>query len=150
MKCRFATIEDIRITYEWACDILVRDNSFNQSTFSLEDHKSWFLEKINSEDALFLIFESDDKSRIGIVRFEIKDTFALIGITVAPLQRGKGYASEMLVLALKMYSKNNDLPVFAYIKDQNIASIKAFEKAGFQFEKTLNYKQVKSKMFVWK
>ena len=47
---------------------------------------------------------------------------------------GKGYGSEMIRLATAKYLKDNPevTRLIAEIKPDNIASIKAFEKAGYK------------------
>ena len=58
----------------------------------------------------------------------------LIGYSIRPSQRGKGYASEMLKLGLEKF-KNTDIDnVLISCKDFNIASKKVIEKNGGIFE----------------
>ena len=54
----------------------------------------------------------------------------LIGYSIRPSQRGKGYASEMLRLALEKL-KNTDVDkILITCKDFNLASKKVIEKNG--------------------
>lgn len=149
MECRKAGIEDLENTYDWATDPSVRQNSFNSEEIKFENHKKWFEEKIRSEASLFLIFEVD-MEKIGLVRFDKNSDHFIIGITVAPNQRGNGYASQMLIKALGEFSNWTRSPVFAYIKQENIASIRAFQKAGFIFDMNMDYHNVPSKLYIWK
>jgi len=58
----------------------------------------------------------------------------LIGYSIRPSQRGKGYASEMLRLALEKL-KNTDVDkILITCKDFNLASKKVIEKNGGIFE----------------
>ena len=62
----------------------------------------------------------------------------LIGYSIRPSQRGKGYASEMLKLALEKF-KNTDIKnILITCKDFNIASKKVIERNGGIFENTYN------------
>ncbi len=149
MKFRRVIKEDLQLTYSWANDPSVRQNSYNSEKISLDEHKNWLFDKINDPDTLFLIGEENNES-IGQLRFERFDNHAIIGITVAPSQRGKGYGAKILKEGLKEYSKLWKVPVHAFIKKDNIASIKAFEKAGFVFKEELNYRGHPSKLYVWK
>lgn len=60
----------------------------------------------------------------------------LIGYSVRPSQRGKGYASEMLKLALDKFKNTNIENILITCKDFNIASKKVIEKNGGIFENT--------------
>ena len=58
----------------------------------------------------------------------------LIGYSVRPTQRGKGYASEMLKLALNKFKNTNIENILITCKDFNIASKKVIERNGGIFE----------------
>lgn len=60
----------------------------------------------------------------------------LIGYSVRPSQRGKGYASEMLKLALKKFKGTSIDNILITCKDFNLASKKVIEKNGGVFENT--------------
>ncbi len=60
----------------------------------------------------------------------------LIGYSVRPSQRGKGYATEMLKLALDKFKNTNIQNILITCKDFNIASKKVIEKNGGIFENT--------------
>ena len=60
----------------------------------------------------------------------------LIGYSIRPSQRGKGYASEMLKLALNKFENINIEKILITCKDFNIASKKVIEKNGGIFENT--------------
>lgn len=62
----------------------------------------------------------------------------LIGYSVRPSQRGKGYASEMLKLALDEFKNTNIENILITCKDFNIASKKVIEKNGGICENTYN------------
>ena len=86
-----------------------------------------------------LIFENLDKQKIGQVRIQkVGDKEALIGISVDENHRGNNHASRMLQIASKYFlSLNPDSIINAFIKVANSGSVKAFEKAGFEFKQTL-------------
>lgn len=62
----------------------------------------------------------------------------LIGYSIRPTKRGKGYASEMLKLALDKLKRRNIENVLITCKDFNIASKKVIEKNGGILENTYN------------
>ena len=61
INLREARIEDMMIYFEWANDKEVRQNSFNQNSITLAEHKRWFSNKIASSK-LILLSCSDDMS----------------------------------------------------------------------------------------
>ena len=60
----------------------------------------------------------------------------LIGYSIRPTKRGKGYASEMLKLALNKFKNTNIENILITCKDFNIASKKVIEKNGGVYENT--------------
>lgn len=118
--------------FNWANDDLVRSQSFYSDLIDLENHTNWFLNKIKDEKSLLYLFEINQQP-VGQVRIEVDSYFSIIGISIDKNYRGKGLGVKMLINATSEYFKSNKLPIFAYIKLNNIASSKIFESAGFQY-----------------
>jgi RimJ/RimL family protein N-acetyltransferase len=146
MKLRRAKIEDALILYNWSNDLVTRSNSYNKNTISLEEHLNWFNIKINNENCFFYMFENEQNSLIGAVRIEKTEQHkSIISITVAPEERGRGYASEMIIMATEDYKKNNPNDViYAYIFTSNISSFKAFTNARYKILKIEKIKEIES------
>ncbi|MFH4963799.1 UDP-2,4-diacetamido-2,4,6-trideoxy-beta-L-altropyranose hydrolase [Gaetbulibacter sp. M235] len=144
---RKATKEDMLLVYNWSNDPLVRQNSFNTQEIELVNHEKWFNQKIEDDKVLFLIALFDNQP-VGVVRYEIKEDQTIIGVLVAENFRGNKLSSSFLSESAKYYFKQNHLPIFAYIKEENKASIKAFESAGYSFYKKESVKEIES--FVYK
>ena len=94
-----------------------------------------------SPHTLYLAIDDDNKivGAIGIrwKQVPVLMTFGgLIGYSIRPSQRGKGYANEMLKLALDKFKKTNIQNVLITCKDFNIASKKVIEKNGGILEDT--------------
>lgn len=134
-KLRKATIEDSKITFDWANNPETRKFAFNKSTILFEDHIKWFTQKIQSNSCAYYILEMDSK-QVGSIRFDIADKKALISYLIDPLYFGKGLGTICLKLGLKAlseeYSANEILEVKGYVFKENIASILTFEKFGFK------------------
>ncbi len=128
---REATINDATVLFDWANDPKTRENSFNSGTIDWNDHIRWFKNKLNDLSSKIYILHSNEKP-IGVVRFEINDT-TIIGVTVAPSHRGMGFGAEILKTASNTFWENNTDTLLAYIKKDNNASQRVFEKAGFTF-----------------
>src|SRR5690606_905643 len=127
LAIRDISVEDAVTTYEWANDELVRKNSFSSQPITFKTHQQWWLSKTKDKNAIYYICEIK-KNPAGIVRFDKDKTSQsfTIAITVAPSYRGKGLSDKFLRIACKEFFKKNNSSVNAYIKEDNISSIKAF------------------------
>ncbi|MEZ4792891.1 MAG: UDP-2,4-diacetamido-2,4,6-trideoxy-beta-L-altropyranose hydrolase [Gelidibacter sp.] len=144
---RKATEDDVMLVYDWSNDPMVRQNSYDSKPIVLEHHKAWFSSKIKDGKTLFLIALYDHQPA-GIVRYEIGKEHSVVGVLVAENFRGRKLSATLLSESAKHYFKQNNLPIFAYIKEENKASIKAFENAGYSFYKQEIVKE--SPSFVYK
>jgi RimJ/RimL family protein N-acetyltransferase len=133
VEYRKATKEDARVIYDWANEEVAREASFYSEPIKWENHLLWFNKKLKDDNTLILIFQYE-QNPVGLVRIEIADE-TIIGISIDRRFRGKKLAPVLLKKACSEFWKKLDSPVFAYIKKDNVASIKSFEKAGFLFEK---------------
>ena len=83
---------------------------------------------------------NDDEELVGAIGLRWKKVPALmtfgglIGYSIRPSQRGKGYASQMLKLALGKFKDSKMKKVLITCKDFNIASKRVIEKNGGIFE----------------
>jgi RimJ/RimL family protein N-acetyltransferase len=149
---RKANDSDMMLYFNWANDSSVRENSYQSNSISIENHQSWFLNKIIDSNCQMLVFENHLHQAIGQVRIQKNtDKTAIIGISNDCQHRGKGYAALMIEKATDLFLKENpQLIVNAYIKIENQASSKAFEKAGFVLESTINYEGSPSSLYIKK
>ena len=141
LKFRKAKNTDCELYFDWTNDQSVRNQSFNSEVVLFENHKKWFLNKIQDSTCLMLIFQNDKNENIGQVRIQkTENTIAIIGVSIANEFRGKGFASVIIEMASDFFlNENPDFEIFAYIKEENIGSKIAFEKANFEFKEKLNY-----------
>ncbi|MCF3107522.1 GNAT family N-acetyltransferase [Niabella sp. CC-SYL272] len=129
------TPEDKQITFDWANDTVARANSFNSEPIAFETHSTWFDKKLSDKNCIYYICKIDNKPA-GLVRFDKNGTDIIIGITIDQHFRGRNLASKILTSSCKMYlSETGNNVIYAYIKKENIASVKSFERAGFTFQK---------------
>ena len=143
---RKAILSDVELYFEWANDGIVREQSYNSDQIDFENHKKWFTTKLEDDSCKLLLFQNEGKLNIGQIRIQKEnDKEALIGISIALEYRGKGFAREMLLLASDYFLENNkEFLINAYVKEQNISSKQAFEKAGFEFENKIMYENCSS------
>jgi RimJ/RimL family protein N-acetyltransferase len=151
IEFREANITDLLTYFEWFNDSIVRSSSFSLKEVSFKNHEKWFIKKLKDTNCMLLIF-FEANNPVGQVRFE-KGTFnnALISISISKEYRGKGFSKHILNKASKYFqSKNPNFIIEAYIKKNNISSIKSFEKASFKFQKELEYKGGNSFKYILK
>jgi UDP-2,4-diacetamido-2,4,6-trideoxy-beta-L-altropyranose hydrolase len=123
--------EDIKICYEWANDVEVRQSSYNTAPIAFEDHVIWFSNKLKDPRSNFYIMEHCGKPA-GQVRF-YGGNEKVISYLVAPEMRGKGLGRTLVKKGLAQLLKDvKDVKkVTGYIKKSNIASCNACHRAGF-------------------
>ena len=137
LTCRTAQTNDARLYFDWANDPDTRRQSFNTNAISLERHTAWFTRKLADANALLLVFFNEMEQPVGQVRFErtpvadMPDEI-IIGISVDAGQRGKGMATSLIQQGCAACRKRwGAVSIHAYIKADNPASMRAFERAGF-------------------
>ncbi|MBO8159076.1 GNAT family N-acetyltransferase [Thermosyntropha sp.] len=137
---RLVQEEDCDLLYKWANDPVVRENSFNKHFISYDEHKKWFYEKINSPKCLFFIVISFDQP-VGQIRLDIEEDTAIINYSVDKNYRGRGYGTQILINIVQVIKEYN-IPVnriVGKVKLSNIASQKAFKKAGYSEKRFKDY-----------
>jgi len=134
-RLRFRKVqkEDIELLFNWANDEEVRKQSFKTDKIDFETHKNWFQNKINDKNSQMYIAEIDSNP-VSLIRFDKKQEYAVISILIDRKWRGKTLSVPILINITEIFHQEHHLPVYAYIKQNNTASIKAFENAGFIFQ----------------
>ncbi len=131
LNYRRAEPEDVLLIYEWANDKVSRENSYFTEAIPLETHKAWFTKKLADPASMIFIAEYNGEPA-GMIRYDVLEDHAVAGISVAERFRGKGLAPEFLKGTARLYFEKNSVPVEAFIKTKNLASVKSFEKAGYK------------------
>ena len=150
LTIRLANKKDLRSYFHWANDPLVRELSYDSEVIPLSDHTAWFEKKLQEPDCHLYIFQNAQAECIGQVRIEIeRDHEAVIGISIDAHFRGQGHGVQMLELAVVTFRKEHPKTrINAYIKIENESSQVSFEKAHFNLEAEILYKNVKSYHYV--
>jgi len=132
-RLRRGHADDIRLLWEWANDPEVRTASFSSAPIPWETHVRWFGEKFGEGKSLFLIAEDEEGVPFGQVRFDLNGGDAELSISVARGKRGLGLAVPLIDAAVReMLMDDRCGRVHAFVKPENAASAKAFERAGFE------------------
>ena len=133
---RPASIEDARRFWEWANDPGVRASAFSPEPIPWEAHQKWFAAKLTSPDSRIFVGLNGGGTPFGQIRFDWNSEGAVeIDVHVDAGARQSGLGSALICAgadeALALPSVQT---LHAHIKLDNVASIRAFEKAGFHRE----------------
>ncbi|PYV58161.1 MAG: UDP-2,4-diacetamido-2,4,6-trideoxy-beta-L-altropyranose hydrolase [Acidobacteria bacterium] len=132
VRLRPVTASDSRLLWEWANDPEVRKQSFTQETISWPVHDSWFQSRLAESDTLIRIAENQNGDSIGVVRFKLSEENAVVSISLAQQFRGLGLAATVLKCALQELAQTIPVrDISAYVKPENLSSLRLFERAGF-------------------
>ena len=138
LNFRLATKNDTELLFKWANDETTREQSFNSEKIKFDKHVNWFNSKLNDSNSDIFIAQLNEDA-LGMVRFDLVEDHYLIGVSLDNKFRGKGIAAAMIRRACELKLQNSHLKkIKAKIKSSNIASIKSFTNAGFQFDEQIN------------
>ena len=131
---RLASEEDNHDLFKWRNDPLTLKSFFNQEIVKQEDHEKWFRKVLISKKSTLIILEKNQK-KLGMVRYDEKDSLLYVSLNTNPDQRGKGYASKMLLSSEKFINrKNKPIKIIADILIENEISMRTFHRAGYNLE----------------
>ncbi|UCB56935.1 MAG: UDP-2,4-diacetamido-2,4,6-trideoxy-beta-L-altropyranose hydrolase [Candidatus Omnitrophota bacterium] len=122
--------EDIRI---WRNHPLARRNSFNERPVSKQEHIRWFNSKMKDRNTKIYIARRG-KEKLGVIRFALAGDSATASVNLNPDFFGRGLGTRLIRQGTeKLFQEAKTLKrVIAEIKRGNIASQKAFLKAGYE------------------
>ncbi|MBD2113948.1 MULTISPECIES: UDP-2,4-diacetamido-2,4,6-trideoxy-beta-L-altropyranose hydrolase [Cyanophyceae] len=134
IRLRPVNEEDCSLLWHWANDPVTRASSFSSELISWHEHIQWFNAKIKSESCTMYIALNNRDQPVGLIRCEVDaKNEAVVSINIASQYRGMGYASSIIEKSSSKMLRNSKLhQLNAYVKQDNLASIKAFLKAGFK------------------
>jgi RimJ/RimL family protein N-acetyltransferase len=119
--------------WEWANDTAVRAVSFCPEPIPWDEHQNWFRTKLGDQNAIFYLVVGKDELPVGSVRYQIEGQRAVVSINVPAPFRGKGYSRRMLALANeRLFHDTSVVTADAYVKPDNVASLRLFRSAGFK------------------
>ncbi len=124
--------KDKKNIFEWRNHPDTRRYSHDSTLISWAVHEAWFEKCLNNPQRILLIAESEGQP-VGVLRYDLSETEALTSIYLVPGKSGKSYGSQILKQGSEwMKQKYPQIKLFkAEIRDDNLASQKAFSKAGY-------------------
>lgn len=132
LRLRQASTSDCRTVWEWANDPVVREASFSTESIPWDGHVKWFEAKLLDPHCHFYIVLDEAGSALGNVRFDVQQGEAEVSVAMSGEFRGRGYGGEAIRLAsVELFRKEPITRIHAHIRESNLASIRAFSKAGY-------------------
>lgn len=131
---RYATLNDIERTYQWAKNPTIRQYSFSQNPITQEEHKSWFTSKIQDPQCIYYLLVQGGK-QLGSIRFDIDSSAsARISYLIDPCFQGKGYGKKIIQLGIDQLQQAYPTAklVYGIVQDKNLASVKIFRDLDFE------------------
>jgi RimJ/RimL family protein N-acetyltransferase len=135
LRYRPATRADSELLLAWRNDPVTRASSLSEDPVDRPGHESWLADALRRPDRVLLVVEDPGGGPAGTVRFDLGgEAEAVISVTVAPERRGSGIARQAVREAAELLlAARPDVPrVRAEIRDDNPASRRAFERAGYR------------------
>ena len=118
---------DLNFTFLLRNNKSVRKKFFNSNSISINEHKDWFLKKIKSKKDFFLVIIKD-KNKVGTIRYDKKEFYYEISISLFPKYQSKNIASKALKASEKILKKGM---ILSNIKKNNQKSLKFFINNGY-------------------
>nr|WP_307774611.1 GNAT family N-acetyltransferase [uncultured Cetobacterium sp.] len=117
-----------------------------------KNYEKWYKFLVNSP--LFVMFTVEDLGGLflGSVKFELEEDFegAEISIYLAKNIRGRGYSTTIVNASIEelRFETPQLKYIVAYILEENIQSIKCFEKAGFKLKGQIERNEVEYLLYM--
>lgn len=132
LHLRNARESDCKLLLDWANDPAARTSSFHSTNIQVEEHARWFAERLDDPQSLIYIGEACSQA-VGQVRFQFNGNGAVISVGIAPECRGKGWGATLVTQATRALARNRFIDhVDAFVKPENAASIRLFQRSGFE------------------
>jgi UDP-2,4-diacetamido-2,4,6-trideoxy-beta-L-altropyranose hydrolase len=130
---RQVTPSDREALFHWRNHPSVRQHSIHSDEIPWDAHCQWFQQTLDDPQRLLLVGENEHYP-VGVLRYDLNDSAALISVYLVPERIGQGFGALLLVAGSEWLREHYPFiqQVVAEIFLDNAASIKAFEKAGYQ------------------
>lgn len=132
LKLRPVREEDCRVLWEWVNDPQVRAAAFSSGPVPWEQHKAWFASRMEDPNCRILVAENGEGRPMGQLRVDWhSDQDGYIDVSVAPESRGTGNGGVLIDIGASIFFAERGERLHALVKVENMASRRAFERAGF-------------------
>lgn len=133
LHLREAAPGDARLLWEWANAPEIRAVSFSPEPIPWERHVAWLSGRLGNPACRTWIGEESGRGPVGQVRFDLASEEAVISMSLDAAARGRQLGSLLIWTACRqLFAARPETTVVALIKPENVASIRAFTRAGFR------------------
>jgi RimJ/RimL family protein N-acetyltransferase len=131
LTLRPATREDSGRLFAWRNDPVTRAMSITTAVVTQAEHDAWFEHSLTAPNRRLYVAEVGD-APVGTARLDA-GAYATwtVSITVAPEQRGKGYAVALLRAVEDAARSMRASRLRAVLRPENTAVLRAFKAAGY-------------------
>ncbi len=133
-RLRDARPDDLHTLLDWVNEPGVRASAFSGEPIDPEEHRDWFESRLaDPACAIYIAVNAEDRP-LGQIRFELEGPErAEVDVSVAGEHRGRGLGSELIARGVERLTQETGVRrVEALVRVENVASHRAFEKAGFR------------------
>jgi UDP-2,4-diacetamido-2,4,6-trideoxy-beta-L-altropyranose hydrolase len=132
---RPADAGDCDTIWRWRNDKLTRRFANDPSEIPLDAHRGWFAAVLRDTGRHLLVAE-DDSGAVGVVRYDVIGDVAMISVFVDPQRHRQGLGSRLIAAGEKwLRARHSSIrKVIAEVNSANMASIRAFARAGYVIE----------------
>lgn len=130
---RPALDEDCRDLWLWRNDAQTRSMSISTEEVSWSAHEAWFRD-VQADRARAILIGHIGEEKIGMCRFDehaSPHARVEVSINLNPAFRGRRLAVPLLHSAISTFRSRRAGEIVAQVRDENVASIRTFERAGF-------------------
>jgi len=143
LRLRPVQARDSALLLAWTNDPATRQQSFDPTPVPLDRHEAWLAGQLaQPERYLLLLAEAADTGEpAGLIRFVINaertdnepKIAATLSYSLAPECRGRGWAAPLLLVGTRalLAAFLRVARVLGEVKADNVASVRAFRRAGF-------------------
>jgi UDP-2,4-diacetamido-2,4,6-trideoxy-beta-L-altropyranose hydrolase len=134
IELRGATQGDSKLLFEWRNHPSIRAISINSDPIPWESHQQWF-DKVLQDANRPLYIAEQAGTAVGVIRFEIDNTQAVVSLYLAPDKNGRGLGTQLLLLGEQqlLQGRPEILKIVATVLEGNEASHRLFRRCGYQF-----------------
>lgn len=135
-----ATIQDRDFVFQVVNSDRVRAMSFNSQEISYDVHCKWFDQMLSSDGFFFIGMV--DNIRVGYVRFEWQAfvNAHVLTVAIADAWRGKKIGIKLVNMCCSEVFKYKVNKIVAFVKSENLSSVRLFERCGFQCNGNISHK----------
>lgn len=134
VRLRPATEDNSGVLLEWRNDLEAIRFSVGGRGVTPSEHREWLSDRL-ADPGTHLWIAEQAGTAVGQVRVDVDEGIGTVSVAVSASQRGRGLGSAVLqamVVAMETEAGVRRLRALAHA--DNIASIRAFERAGFHRE----------------